>query len=121
MDNLEQILGRLETVVKRIEDMTFLLAISQRNEVYEYALEVFGNSKKRAEIYLALDGQRSVAEISELLGMKRPNVSIEIKNLLEGDLIERDDSALKGYAYRRRSAFDLIGVPNLVRSKFKLS
>ena len=42
---------------------------------------VFGRSKRRVQVYLAANGQRSVQEIGELLRMKAPNVSSELKTL----------------------------------------
>lgn len=101
-----------------IEDILALLLLEKHETLVSQGIASFGTSKKRAEVYLILDGKLSATEIGRKLRMKRPNVSIEIKNLLDCGLIELSNGA--GSPYRRRKCYELIGLPEKVASEFKL-
>jgi DNA-binding transcriptional ArsR family regulator len=49
--------------------------------------KVFKGSKRKAQVYLAANGSRSVGDIADHLGMKRQNVGRELKILAEEDLL----------------------------------
>src|SRR5262249_10852128 len=62
----------------------------------KYAAEVrkiFKKSLRRAQVYLAANGQHGVEEIAAYLRMKRQNVGRELKFLAEEGLLEIFDTA----------------------------
>jgi len=62
---------------------------SQAKTLEPLLLDYFRKRKSAAKVYLAVDGKRKNSEISDLLGMKPPNVTIEIKDLEKRGLIEQ--------------------------------
>ena len=111
----------LETVldcVMNIEAILTLLLFEKEETLLKQALSAFGTSKKRAEVYLVLDGSLSATEIGNRMEMRRPNVSVEIRKLLDAGLIELTGGI--GSPYRRRRCFELIGLPTRVAGKFGL-
>jgi predicted transcriptional regulator len=56
----------------------------------------FGAGSRRAEVFLALDANRNVSDIADMIGMKRPNVSREIQRLQERQLVVPLTSAGRG-------------------------
>ncbi|MGI8408115.1 MAG: hypothetical protein ACR2L3_06360, partial [Actinomycetota bacterium] len=84
--------ARIEYKVESIEQTN---AFALRPEAAKYFAEVkkiFGDSRRRAQVYLAADGTRSVQEIAKHLGMQRQNVGPDLKHLGEEGLLEIVDS-----------------------------
>jgi len=87
----QQILRRLANIEHKLDSIeqtnTFALrADAQRH--FESVKKIFGQSRRRAQVYLAADGQRSVQEIADFLGMKQPNVSKHLDVLGQEGLLE---------------------------------
>jgi DNA-binding transcriptional ArsR family regulator len=92
----QQILHRLAHIEYKVDSIDETNAFALRAEAdkhQETVKNIFGNSKRRAQIYLAADGTRGVVEIAEHLGMKTPNVSPELRILKEEGLLELIDAA----------------------------
>ncbi|MDF1539915.1 MAG: winged helix-turn-helix domain-containing protein [Candidatus Thorarchaeota archaeon] len=115
----EEMIGELKQTCHRIEEILYLLMYKERESILNTAVEVFGTSSRRVEIYLMLDGKISATEIAAKLDMKRPNVSIEIGILYNSGLIEQVE-AKQGSPYQRRLAFELIGLPAIIKERFNL-
>ena len=119
----DEILAHLKAIddnVLAIRSTLNMMFLSRREPLLAHALSVFGDSVKRAEVYLATDGARGATKIGRIVSMKRPNVSFEQGILSEAGVIEPDHRLGKGYVYRKVSAYELLGLPQLVKSKFKL-
>jgi hypothetical protein len=83
-DAFQQILSRLSHIEHKVEsiDETNAFALRAEESKHQKTInEIFKASKRRAQVYLAADGSRSVAEIAKHLGMHIPNVSPELKTL----------------------------------------
>ena len=103
----------LSETVKRIEDLLFLIVQSQKDSILEPIVKIFGHCKKRVEVYIQLDGRRTASKIGKILGMKKQNVSAEIKVLLNTGLIELSGGA--GSPYKRKRVFEMLGLLGVLR------
>ena len=105
--------GMVNTI-RTIEDLLFFLVLDRKSNILEYARSVMGRSTKRIEVFLAIDGKLSVGQLAGRLDMRRPNVSIELKNLLDAGLIEVDEAVTESNIYRRKATLDMIGVTTAI-------
>jgi DNA-binding transcriptional ArsR family regulator len=87
----QQILNRLANIEHKVDSIDETNAFALRAHAGEHqksVKEIFKRSKRKAQVYLAADGSRGVAEIAKHLGMKQPNVTRELKFLKEEGLLE---------------------------------
>ena len=104
-----------------IDSSMELLIKANREAILEEIMEFFGRSKRRAEVYLAINGKRTVSDIVDLLVMKSPNVSIELSKLKEEGLIEIKEITPDGtYIYRKRRVDKILGISKRLRKKFNI-
>jgi DNA-binding transcriptional ArsR family regulator len=85
-------LGHIEHKVDSIDETNAFALRAEAKKHQETVSEIFGKSKRRAQIYLAADGTRGVVEIAQHLGMKQPNVSPDLRILKEEGLLEIVDA-----------------------------
>ncbi len=101
-----------------IDSSMELLIKANSKKILEEIFKFFGRSKRRAEVFLAVDGQRTVEDITELLGMQKPNVSRHLTSLKEEGLIEIKKIAKGGYyVYKRRRVDKILGLSRKLRVK----
>lgn len=95
LDRDQQILDRLGKIEHKVDSIEQTNAFALRAEADKHFAEVkkiFGRSLRRAQVYLATDGARSVQGIAKHLGMQRQNVGPDLKHLGEEGLLELVDS-----------------------------
>src|SRR6266542_6744862 len=95
-DRDQQILSRLSKIQHKVDsiEQTTAFVLRADKDKHENSLrEIFRNGKRRAQVYLAADGARSVQEIAVHLGMKQPNVSRDLGLLAQEGLLEISNSA----------------------------
>src|SRR5579862_3724036 len=95
LDRDQQILARLAKIEHKVDSIEQTNAFALRAEAEKHFAEVkkiFGNSVRKAQVYLAADGARSVQEIAKHLSMTRQNLSPALKYLSEEGLLELVDS-----------------------------
>jgi len=95
LDRDQQILDRLAKIEHKVDSIEQTNAFALRPEADKYFAEVkkiFRKSLRRAQVYLAADGARSVQEIAQHLGMQRQNVCPDLKHLGDEGLLELVDS-----------------------------
>ena len=95
VDRDQQILNRLAKIEHKVDSLEQTTAFALRADAdrhIESVRDVFGKSKRKAQVYLAADGSRSVGEIAEILGKNQPNVSADLRKLQEEGLLEIVDS-----------------------------
>ena len=95
-DRDQQILSRLASIQHKVDsiEQTNAFALRADKEKHENSLrEIFKNGKRRAQVYLAANGTRSVQEIADHLKMKQPNVSRDLGLLAQEGLLEISNSA----------------------------
>ncbi len=90
-DRDQQILSRLAKIQHKVDSLEQTTAFALRADSARHfasAKQIFKNSKRRAQVYLAADGQRSVQEIGAHLRKPRQNVGFELKVLGDEGLLE---------------------------------
>src|SRR5437867_846200 len=87
----QQILSRLEEIKHKVDSLgqthAFALRLDKK-EIEAVVRNLFKNQKRKAQAYLAANGERSVNEIADHLGMPRQNVGQLLKSLADEDLLE---------------------------------
>ena len=94
----QQILSRLAHIEHKVDSIDETNAFALRAEAgkhEETVKKIFKNGIRRAQVYLAADGNRSVVDIAGHLGMKTPNVSKQLRILKEEGLLELIDASGK--------------------------
>lgn len=98
-----------------------LLLKANREAIITEIGNFFGNSKRRAQVYLAVDGDRSVGEITQLLNMNMPNVSADLAKCAEEGLIERIPAPSKsGFVWKKKRIDKVLHISEYLRKKFNL-
>jgi DNA invertase Pin-like site-specific DNA recombinase len=95
LDRDQQILDRLAKIEHKVDSIEQTNAFALRAEADKHFAEVkkiFKRSCRRAQIYLAADGARSVQEIAKHLHIQRQNVGPDLKRLGDEGLLELVDS-----------------------------
>jgi len=91
----QQILSRLAHIEHKVDSIDETNAFALRadeNRHFETVKKIFKKGLRRAQVYLAANGNRGVVEIARHLGMKTPNVSPQLKFLKEEGLLQLVES-----------------------------
>ena len=107
-DRDQQILRRLANIEHRVDSLDQTTAFALRADAerhHESVRAIFGKRKRRVQVYLAANGERSVQKIAELLKMKRPNVSKELTFLQKEGLLEVTEN-MRGETYWSKKPID---------------
>lgn len=91
VDANQQILSRLANIEQKVDSLgqTHAFALrADKEKLFAEVKQIFKDSKRKAQVYLAANGKRSVNQIAEHLGMKRQNVGPLLRALKEEDLLE---------------------------------
>src|ERR1019366_758738 len=91
----QQILSRLAHIEHKVDSIDETNAFALRadeNRHFDTVKKIFKKGKRRAQVYLAANGNRGVVEIAHHLGMKAPNVSPQLKFLKAEGLLELVDA-----------------------------
>lgn len=118
-----EILRRLSNIEKKVESLDETSAFAMRSNRAEHRKtlnEVFGKSKRRAQVYLTSNGQRSVNDIADLLDMQAPNVSIELTKLEKGGLLAVTTDGSSSY-WNKKPIDSSLGISDFIMDKFKLN
>ena len=127
-DNLEdrdqQILRRITNIEYKLDSLGQTNAFTLRADAdrhFETVKKIFGKSKRRAQVYLAADGEKSVQQIADHLSMKQANVSRELKNLKDEGLLGIQEKA-GGETYWGKQPIDrTIRISQYLQKEFDLT
>lgn len=98
-----------------------LLLKANKDSILTQIEAFFRNSKRKAQVYLTVDGKRSVDEIAQMLNMKAPNVSRDLTRCADEGLIERiSQSGSGGFVWRKTRKDKVLHISDFVRKKFGL-
>lgn len=104
-----------------IDSSMELLLKANRDAILAEIMGFFGRSKRRARVFLVVDGKRTVEDITKLLTLQKPNVSAELTRLKNEGLIEIKKITSEGYyIYKKRRVDRILGVSKKLRQKFEL-
>jgi DNA-binding transcriptional ArsR family regulator len=90
-DATNHILSRLGEIEHKVDSLGQTSAFALRMDKERLSVEVkqvFKDSKRKAQVYLAANGQRAVGEIAAHLGIKRQHVGRALKVLAEESLLK---------------------------------
>lgn len=83
-------------------------------------VDAFGQSKRRVQVYLSLDGKRNVGAIAEHLDMKSQNVTAELRWLKKYRLVDVVEADGAGTVYAKKFFDAVVGLSDELMAKFKL-
>lgn len=105
-----------------IDSSMELLLKANRDAILAEIMSFFGRSKRRAKVFLAVDGKKTVEDITKLLALQKPNVSAELTRLKNEGLIEIKRITSKGYyIYKKRRVDRILGISKKLKQKFELN
>jgi DNA-binding transcriptional ArsR family regulator len=122
-DDDEELLRRLIRIDHKtdsMEDSLAWLVSANSPQLKNDLIKAFGASVRRVQVYLALNGKRNVQDISEHLGMKQPNVSLELAWLKRKRLIDVLEAGNGGNKYKKKFFDAIVGLSDELMKKFKL-
>lgn len=123
IDRDQQVLGRLTRIEHRVDsiDQTQAFALrAQAEQHFGTVKQIFRRGKRRAQIYLAADGNRGVEEIAKHLGMKRQNVGRELKLLGEEGMLEITDTAGGRDMWGKKPVDRTLRITQFLRQEYSL-
>src|SRR5678816_1340054 len=123
-DRDQQILSRLASIQHKVDsiEQTNAFALRADKEKHENSIrEIFKNGKRRAQVYLAANGTRSVQEIADHLKMKRPNVSLQLKVLAVEGILEIGNSIGGKDYYSKKPLDHTIRITRFLCNEFSLN
>lgn len=122
-DRDQQILRRLSNIEHKVDSLDQTTAFALRADSsrhFDQVRKIFGNSRRRVQVYLAANGRRSVQEIAKLLHIKEPNVSRELSKLEAEGLLEIIEKEA-GKSYWGRKPIDrTVRISKLLMAEHKL-
>jgi DNA-binding transcriptional ArsR family regulator len=100
MELLWQINKNLEEISSKMDQLISLYRFVQGHELERSREKVLGKSKIRREIYGMCDGTKTVQEIARMANKSIQHVSMILKTLEKGRLIESKEIGKKKYYVR---------------------
>lgn len=101
----QQFLNRLARIDHKLDSLEQTNAFALRADSQKHmgvVRAIFRRSRRRAQVYLAADGTRTVQKVAAFLRMFRPNVSRELGALVSEGLLEIVDSSAAGDIYAKK-------------------
>lgn len=95
VDRDQQILNRLARIENKVDSLEQTTAFALRADAerhFESVKQIFKRSNRKAQVYLAANGQKSVGQIASHLSMQQPDVSKALKSLHSEGLVEIIDT-----------------------------
>ena len=107
--------------VEGIESSVDLLVRANRKEILQDLMEnFFGKSKERVKVFLEVDGQKSVEEITKSLNIQGPNVSRRLSELKDEGLIELRTISDGRYIYATTKKVHILNLESKLRKEFRM-
>ena len=119
-DVLEKDVKEIKWRVEGIEKSVDLLVRANRKEIVADLMEFFGKSKDRVQVFLEIDGEKTVGEISQKLNMKDQNVSKRTTELFDAGLIRVKKITKVGKVYQKAEKVETLDMEKILRKKFHL-
>lgn len=119
----DEILRRVISIDNRQVSMEDSLAwlVHAEDGLRDKMLKKFGASRRRVQVYLALDGIKNVNAVALALSMKDPNVSRDLRWLKKERLIDLADVNGPGIIYKKKFFDAIVGLSEELMKKFKLN
>jgi len=115
---MEKDVREIKWRVDGIEKSMDLLVRANREQIIKDLMEFFGRSKDRVNVFLSIDGEKTVNQITKDLGMKKPNVSKRITELQDEGLVKIKKITKQGYIYEKTEKVRIINLEKILRKRF---
>jgi len=112
--DVREIKWRVEGIEKSVD----LLVRANRDQIIKDLMEFFGRSRDRVNVFLNIDGEKTVNQITKDLGMKKPNVSKRITELENEGLVKIKKITKQGYIYEKTEKVRILNLERILRKKF---
>lgn len=122
-DRDQVLLSRIAKIQHKVDSLEQTTAFALRANSTKHLAEVrkiFGRSTRRARVYLAANGTRNVQEIAAHLKVKRPNVSVELRKLIDEGLLEVVDTKSNSTVCAKTALVRTLRIPALLHGEFNL-
>ena len=122
-DRDQVLLSRIAKIQHKVDSLEQTTAFALRADFNRHMAEVrkiFGRSIRRARVYLAANGVHSVQEIARHLSMQHPNVSVEVKRLVDEGLLEVMDTKGTGTVYAKTALARTLRIPAFLCREFNV-
>ncbi len=103
-----------------MQDSLAWIVRSNATGLKQELLSEFGRSKRRAQVYLAMNGTRNVSAIATHLGMKLPNVSTVLNKLKTLRLVDVMEAEETGVVYSKKFFDAIVGLSGALMDEFGL-
>jgi predicted transcriptional regulator len=113
-------LVRIDNRTDAIQHNLAWLVRANEPELKVTLIAAFGNSVRRVQVYVALDGTKNVNELADFLSIHQPHVSREIKWLKKKGLIDLAEGNGQGSVYQKTIFDSIINLSEALAKKFKL-
>lgn len=117
---MEKDVREIKWRVEGIEKSVDLLVRANRDLIIEDLMEFFGRSKDRVNVFLNVDGEKTVNQITAELGMRKPNVSKRITELQNEGLVKIKKITKQGYVYEKTEKVRILNLEKILRKKFSI-
>jgi len=104
--------------VEGIEKSIDLLVRANRGKIVEDMMEFFGRSRDRVNVFLNIDGQKTVDRITRDLNLKKPNVSKRITELQNEGLVAIKKIVKHEYIYEKTEKVRILNLEKILKKKF---
>ncbi|MBD3191709.1 MAG: hypothetical protein GF308_13760 [Candidatus Heimdallarchaeota archaeon] len=128
MNKLDEEVSQLRTEIDTILAIQKHIIKANSSLLRSFILrEIFGIGKgvrikkSRIKIYLAINGELTVNEVADSLGMHLPNVSREITPLKEAGLIEIAQEETRGIIYSKTYLDSFLNLSGKIGEKSKMT
>lgn len=123
-DRDQQILNRLANLQHKVDSIEQTNAFALRADSERHldsVRSIFKRSKRKAQVYLATNGDRTVKDIADFLKMKSPNVSRHLSQLIDEGLIEISESSGGSHYYIKTPLDRSIRISQFLQKDYNLS
>jgi len=114
-------LARIEHKVDSLEQTTAFALRADEDKHFASVKAIFRNSKRRAQVYLAANGSRSVQQIADHLHMKRQNVGPELSTLAQEGLLELSESHSGQDIWAKKPLDRTLRITKFLQKEFSLT
>lgn len=118
----EHLLAKVAAIGRRmdsVEEIVGWLAHAE-DKLPGKMLSSFGTSRRRAQVYLALDGVKNAVDIAKVARTQRQNVDVELRALRKKRLVDIVEANGRGVIYRKRSIDAITGLSDALMKMFNL-
>ena len=122
-DHASEVLRRLIAIDHKadsMEDSLAWLVRANAPQLKDELIASFGRSKRRVQVYLALDGKRNVGAVAAHLQIKAQNVTRELGWLKRKRLVDVMEADGDGVVYSKKFFDAVVGLSESLAAKFGL-